>query len=147
MDPNTQTPTSNPQVVNPLPQAQPVVPQPVTPQSQSQPVAQMPPQQGKGSSKKIFKLLLVVFILVILSLGGFLAYSYFNSQEKYNAGVYNYPTPVPATPTPTDVLNPNDTSDSSIDNNNQIVDKSLNDLNADLNSVNDSLNDKQTNLQ
>lgn len=142
MDPNAQTPASNPQTVNPMPQPPPVMSEP-----QVLPQAQMQPQPEQKGSKKMLKLLLIIFTLAILGFGGFFAYSYFNSQKADNAGVYNYPTSVPTTPTPTDILNPNDTSDSSIDSNNQVVGKSLNDLDSDLNSVSDSLNDKQTNLQ
>nr|MBI5455362.1 hypothetical protein [Candidatus Levybacteria bacterium] len=142
MEPNIQTPVSNPQVVNPMPQAQQIMQD-----LQPQPQMQMQSQPDHGGGKKIIKLFLIIFILAILGLGGFVGYSYFNSQKTYNAGIYNYPTSVPATPTPTDVLNPSDTSNNSIDSNNQIVDQNLNSLDSSLNSVSDSLNDKQTNLQ
>lgn len=139
MEPNVQTPIINSQVNNPI-----VEPQPVF-QPQPQPVVQ--PKQNQGDGKKMFKLFLLILILAIMALGGFFAYSYFNTQKTYNAGVYNYPTSAPLTPTPTDILNPNDTSNNSIDSNNQVVDQNLNSLDASLNSASDSFNDKQTNLQ
>lgn len=143
MDLNTQTSTP----VSPVPQAQPIMPQPVTPEPQAQPVVQSSPPPVQKGSRKMLKFLIFIIILAILGLGGFLAYSYFNSQKTYNANVYNYPTSVPASPTPTDVLNPNDISDSSIDSNNQLIDQNLKALDTDLNSVNEGINDKPTNLQ
>ena len=135
METNLQTPAPNSQT------------QTVMPASEVRPAAQMQPQQEHGGSKKMLKLFLVILVLAILALGGYFAYSYFNSQKTYNAGVYNYPTTAPTTPTPADTLKPNDTSNSSIDSNNQTVEKSLDALDSDLNSVSDSFNDKQTNLQ
>ncbi len=85
--------------------------------------------------------------MVILGVAGFFGYSYFTAPKTYNAGVYNYPTSVPTTPTPTDVVNPNDTSDSAIDSDNKVVDRELSKLNSDMSGVDQSLNDKQTNLQ
>ena len=142
MDPNNQTPTPiNPQSVNPVSQVQPTF------KPQTQPVVQSSPPPVQKGGRKMLKFFIFIIILAILGFGGFLAYSYFNSQKTYNANVYNYPTSVPVSPTPTDVLNPNDISDSSIDSNNQLIDQNLKALDTDLNSVNEGINDKPTNLQ
>ncbi len=143
MDPNVQTQTINPQPVNPVLQQPPVQPPVVSPKPQSQPVS--------GGSKKRLKIGLVLLVLVILGVVGFFAYSYFNTPKTYNAGVYDYPTQAQAkitvTPTPSGVVNPNDTTDSGIDSDNKVIDQQLNNLNSDMTGVDQSLNDKQTNLQ
>jgi hypothetical protein len=138
MDPNIQTQTPQSQPVNPVLQQAPVQPQP-----QVQPT----PQPASGGGKKWLKIVLLLLVLVILAVAGFFGYSYFNASKTYNAGVYNYPTSAPTTPTPTEVVNPKDTTDSAIDSDNKVVDQELNNLNTDINGVDQSLNDKQTNLQ
>lgn len=142
MDLNAQTQT---------PPVQPPV-NPVVEQTQPQPIIQpQPPVQPQpvppGGSKKGLMILLVVLLLVVLGVGGFFAYSYFTKSQTYNAGVYTYPTTAPTTPTPTEVINPNDTTDAALDSDTKNVDEQLNSLNSDVNSVDESINDKQTNLQ
>ncbi len=138
MDPNIQTPTVNPQPVKP-----------VLEQTSVRPVVSSQPQPVSGGNKKWLKIGLVLFVLVVLGVAGFFAYSYFNSPKTYNAGVYNYPTGTPnkTTITPTDTVNPNNTTDAGIDSDNKVIDQRLNSLNSDITGVDQSLNDKQTNLQ
>lgn len=144
MDNNlNQTSSVNPQVA-PAVEKVPQTP-PISSISQSSPLPTVAPEPKKGSKMKM--IITLVIILVILGGLGFFGYSYFKTAKTYNAGVYNYPTAVPTTPTPTDVVNPNDTTDSAIDSDNKVVDQGLNNLNSDINGVDQSLNDKQTNLQ
>lgn len=144
MDNNlNQTPPVNPQIV-PTGVKAPQVP-PISSISQSLPLPTAVPEPKKGPKMKM--IIALVIVLVILGGLGFFGYSYFKTAKTYNAGVYNYPTAVPASPTPTDVVNPNDTTDSAIDSDNKVIDQGLNNLNSDINGVDQSLNDKQTNLQ
>lgn len=138
MDLNAQSQTQVPQQpVNPVLQQTPVPPQP-----------QITPQPASGGGKKGLKIALVVLILlIVVGVVGFFAYSYFGKSQTYNAGVYTYPSTTPSTPTPTEVINPSDTTDAALDNDAKTVDQELNSLNSDLNSVDQSVNDKQTNLQ
>ena len=112
------------------------------------PRATLRPQPTSGGGKKGLKIALVVLIsLIVLGVVGFLAYSYFGKSQTYNAGLYTYPSTTPSTPTPTEVINPNDTTDAALDSDTKTVDQELNGLSSDLNSVDQSVNDKQTNLQ
>lgn len=134
----------------PIPNINPVLQQEQG-QIQSQPVTQpqpvVPPTPESNGGKKRLMMLLLVLLLVILGIGGFFAYSYFNSSKTYNAGVYNYPTAAQMSPTPTEAINPTDTTDAALDKDTQTVDQQLNGLNSDITGVDDSVNDKQTNLQ
>lgn len=143
MDNNLNQPVSPNLQEVPNPVVQPVTPSPVQTLPPVMPSSVTLPQ-NKGSKAKIA--LVLVVILLVLGVLGFVAFSYFNSAKTYNAGVYNYPTQAPITPTPTGVVNPNDTTDSAIDSDSKVVDQQLNNLNSDINGVDQSLNDKQTNL-
>lgn len=141
MDPNSanQQPVMSQPVVNPLPQT-PIAPQ-VSPEPQ-QPA-------GKGG-KKWLKIVLILLVLVILVLGGYFAYTYYFAQSTYNAGVYEEPQSTAVSPTPTPSgyqVNPSDTTDAAIDADTAEVDKNMTNLNSDINGVDQSVSDKQTNLQ
>jgi hypothetical protein len=149
MEQNSQTPLTNPQPVNPIVSApQPQVPS--QPQVQTQTSFQAKPTSTGG--KKWLKLLLIlVVVLVIISVGGYFAYNFMNVSKSNNATVYNQPTNIntkpTATLTPQPEINPNDTSNQSLDKDSTVINQNLDNASSDLNGVDQSFSDKATNLQ
>ena len=92
-----------------------------------------------------------VLIVVILAATGYLLFLGSAKKTTNNAQVYNQPvvsvSPT-AIPTPSVYqINTKDTSDNAITNDTTAVNQNLNNLDSDLNSVDQSFNDQQTNLQ
>lgn len=95
--------------------------------------------------------ILAVLIIIILLVTGYMLLMGNAKKNTNTAQVYPQPTvkvkPI-ATPTPSVYqINPKDTSDNAIDQDTQVSSQSLNSLDTDLNNVDQSFNDQQTNLQ
>ena len=119
----------------------PVQQQPITPVSNYAP--------KKGNNGKLVVAILVVLVIVGLTLGGYLYLTKY-PKKTYNATVYNQPvvksTPIPQ-PTSVPTINPNDSTNQALGQDSQILNQNLNGVNSDLNSLDQSFNDQQTNLQ
>lgn len=117
----------------------------------NQPQPEVATSQSPKRGRKWLKVLLVLIFLVLISAGGFLAYKYyFTPNTTYNAGVYKEPQTAAkvATPTPSGYqANPVDTSNQALDSDTGQIDKNMTNLNSDLNNVDQSVSDQQTNLQ
>lgn len=125
-----------------------------TPQSQSvSPVSPLlQTQPNKSSFGKTLAMLVALGILVIVLLvSGYFIFLNKSQKVTYNAQVYNQPTIMPtATPIPSPSVyqvNTKDTSDKAIIQDTAATDQNLNNINSALNSVDQSFNDQQTNLQ
>ena len=92
-----------------------------------------------------------ILIIIILMGTGYMLFISNAKKVTYTAQVYNQPTPPTKpilSPTPSVYqVNVKDTSDSTIDQDTQATNQSLDSIDTDLNNVDQSFNDQQTNLQ
>jgi len=123
----------------------------ITPQvSNPMPQTQIPPTKS-NLGRNLVMIISAVLIVVILAATGYLLFLGSAKKTTNNAQVYNQPvvsvSPT-AIPTPSVYqINTKDTSDNAITNDTTAVNQNLNNLDSDLNSVDQSFNDQQTNLQ
>jgi predicted PurR-regulated permease PerM len=131
--------------VQPQVQAQPLV----QPQTQAQPLPLQPVPQNKGINKLLVVFAVLIFIAILS--GGLFAYNSYKTSKtnlQQTANVYN-PSKNINNPAKQAVVNNtiNDTSDTQIDKDLQSVDQSLNNVDANSTAVDQGLSDQQTNLQ
>jgi flagellar basal body-associated protein FliL len=126
-----------------LPVSQPV--QPV-----QAPISQAPLEPKSNSAQKYLLIIFGVILIMVIAVGGLL---YFVLNKKtssvvHNAQVYNVPTTAVPTPQLTIYqVNAKDVSNQAIDQDTQNAGQNIDSLNSDLNNVDQSFNDQQTNLQ
>lgn len=128
---------------------------PVEPQVSNINASPMPPQTPpanapkKGMGKSM--LLVAAFILLIgLVVAGILYLYLAKSPQTYNASVYTPPKTQATSPSPTPTgtgINQNDNSNNALNSDSSLIDKDVNSASSDLDGVNQSFNDQQTNLQ
>lgn len=144
MDPNVQTPTQ--EVVPP---AVPVAPASSVPQQPVQPnispqLDTPPPSKGNKNMLLIFAFIFVLFLIVITAVLYFMTqFKAQNTQNRKTSTVSLTPT---QTPTPTPEINPQDTTDTSLDNDSKVLEQNIENLESDLSSVDSSFSDQQTDL-
>jgi hypothetical protein len=116
--------------------------------------SQLPQMNQPKSSlgRNLVMIISAVLIVVILVTTGYLVFVGNAKKVAYNK-VQSYIQPTisvspSATPTPSVYqINPKDTSDSAINSDTTVANQNLNSLDTDLNNVDQSFNDQQTNLQ
>lgn len=126
---------------NPAPQPAPL--QPVVP------TPQPPVETPRGGNKKLI-LLLAVVLVAVLSLVGAGTY-YLSSNSNNSAQTQSSQNTYTPTPTVTSVpsepeITSKDTSDTSLEEDIKVLDKNINNLGSDANSVDGSFSDQQTDL-
>lgn len=126
---------------SPVPQPAPV--QPVVP------TPQPPVETPRGGNKKLI-LLLAVVLVAVLSLVGAGTY-YLSSNSNNSAQTQSSQNAYTPTPTVTSVpsepeITSKDTSDTSLEEDIKVLDKNINNLGSDANSVDGSFSDQQTDL-
>jgi hypothetical protein len=145
-------------------QTQSVAQQPLQQVSQPTPITVTQPVQPQNYStsqsehhtgKSFIKILILLIVIVGITAGiVFVGYKFMGantttvSPNPQNANVYNEPTKTVVSPTPSVYQsNPTDTSDSAINQDSQISGNNISNLNSSINDIDQSLTDKQTNLQ
>jgi hypothetical protein len=119
--------------------------------SQTNPVLPTTPVKS-NLGRNLVMIISAVLIVVILAATGYLIFLSKTQKTAYNK-VQGYVGPtIPAvatiTPTPSVYqINPKDTSDSAINSDTTVANQNLGNLDSDLNNVDQSFNDQQTNLQ
>ena len=113
------------------------------------PQAPPAPQVKKSIRKNI--VIAFVLILIVVSAVGVLYFYFSKSPKTYNATMYTPPKTVKASPSPTPttepLINKNDNSNRALDSDSSLINKDINTASSDLNGVNQSFSDQQTNLQ
>lgn len=128
--------------------------QPVqSPPQQIQPVSPVQPVQPAPQGKGINKLFIVIAVLIIIAVitGGVFAYNSYKTSKTNLQGAANVNNPNKNVNNPAKqgVVNSTitDTSDAQIDKDLQSIDQSLNNTDANAAAVDQGLNDQQINLQ
>jgi flagellar basal body-associated protein FliL len=123
---------------------------PVIPQYNSQLPQMTQPKSNFG--RNLVMIISAVLIVVVIAATGYLLVLGNAKKTAYN-NVQSYIQPTlsvspKASPTPSVYqINPKDTTDSAINNDTTVANQNLDSLDTDLNNVDQSFNDQQTNLQ
>ena len=130
-----------PQAITPEPQVSSLNTSPLPPQNP-------PVKSSLGMGKGILTAL--ALILIVLVAAGALYFYFFKSAKTYNASVYtpSKTAQVIVTPTPSvPQINKNDSSNNALNSDSTVINSGISNASTDLNGVDQSFSDQQTNLQ